>query len=53
MLGYGLNKAFVEGMVNMKRAKDQGLDSGVERSPQAGPATGFTVVRADSQARRT
>jgi uncharacterized protein YbjT (DUF2867 family) len=41
LLGYGLNEAFVEGMVEMKRAKDQGLDSGVERSPQAGPATGF------------
>jgi len=41
LLGYGLNEAFVEGMVEMKRAKDQGLDSGGERSPQAGPATGF------------
>ncbi|MGW6917912.1 hypothetical protein ACWGB8_29460 [Kitasatospora sp. NPDC054939] len=28
-------------MVAMKRAKDQGLDSGVERSPRSGPATGF------------
>ena len=41
LLGYGLNEAFVEGMVDMKRAKDRGLDSGVDRSPQAGPATGF------------
>ncbi len=41
MLAYGLNAAFVEGMVDMKRAKDRGLDSGVARSPQAGPATGF------------
>ncbi|MFB7268222.1 NAD(P)H-binding protein [Streptomyces nojiriensis] len=41
MLAHGLNEAFVEGMVDMKRAKDQGLDSGVARSPQAGPATGF------------
>ncbi|MFF2785617.1 NAD(P)H-binding protein [Streptomyces sp. NPDC058049] len=41
MLACGLNEAFVEGMVDMKRAKDQGLDSGVARSPQAGPATGF------------
>ncbi|WKD36663.1 NAD(P)H-binding protein [Streptomyces xanthophaeus] len=41
MLAYGLNEAFVEGMVDMKRAKDLGLDSGVARSPQAGPATGF------------
>jgi uncharacterized protein YbjT (DUF2867 family) len=41
LLGYGLNEAFVEGIVDMKRAKDQGLDSGAERSPQASPATGF------------
>ncbi|MEV4889888.1 hypothetical protein AB0K48_10920, partial [Nonomuraea sp. NPDC055795] len=41
MLGHGLNAAFVEGMVDMKRAKDQGLDAGAGRSAQAGPATGF------------
>ncbi|MBO4159273.1 MULTISPECIES: NAD(P)H-binding protein [Micromonospora] len=41
MLGYGLNEAFVEAMVDMKRAKDEGLDSGVDRSPQAGSATAF------------
>ncbi|MER7702005.1 NAD(P)H-binding protein [Kitasatospora sp. NPDC097605] len=42
LLGYGLDEAFVEGMVDMKRAKDEGLDAGVERSPRAGrPATGF------------
>ncbi|MFD5408934.1 NAD(P)H-binding protein [Streptomyces nojiriensis] len=41
MLAHGLNEVFVEGMVDMKRAKDHGLDSGVARSPQAGPATGF------------
>ncbi len=41
MLGHGLGPAFVEGMVDMKRAKDEGLDSGVDRSSQAGPATGF------------
>ncbi|MBB4914869.1 NAD(P)H-binding protein [Streptosporangium saharense] len=40
LLGYGLNAAFVEGVVDMKRAKDQGLDAGVDRSPQPG-ATGF------------
>jgi uncharacterized protein YbjT (DUF2867 family) len=39
MLGYGLDATFVEGMVEMKRAKDQGLDSGVEPGPRAG--TGF------------
>ncbi|MCS7482010.1 NAD(P)H-binding protein [Umezawaea endophytica] len=41
LLGHGLDEAFVEGVVDMKRAKDQGLDSGVDRSTQAGPATGF------------
>ncbi|WP_405021110.1 NAD(P)H-binding protein [Kitasatospora sp. NBC_00070] len=41
LLGYGLDEAFVEGMVEMKRAKDQGLDSGGTRAPQAGPGTGF------------
>ncbi|MGZ9928848.1 NAD(P)H-binding protein [Streptomyces sp. NC-S4] len=41
MLAHGLNETFVEGMVDMKRAKDRGLDSGVARSVQAGPATGF------------
>ncbi|EOD66374.1 NAD(P)H-binding protein [Amycolatopsis vancoresmycina] len=39
MLGYGLDATFVEGMVEMKRAKDQGLDSGHEQSPRTG--TGF------------
>jgi uncharacterized protein YbjT (DUF2867 family) len=41
LLGHGLNEAFVEGMVDMKRAKGQGLDSGVDRSGRAGSATGF------------
>ncbi|MDR8415247.1 NAD(P)H-binding protein [Nonomuraea sp. 3-1Str] len=41
LLGHGLNEEFVEGMVAMKRAKDQGLDSGVDRSPRQGPATAF------------
>ncbi|MEV4095698.1 NAD(P)H-binding protein [Streptosporangium saharense] len=40
LLGYGLNAAFVEGVVDMKRAKDQGLDAGVDRSSQT-EATGF------------
>ncbi|WP_037619656.1 NAD(P)H-binding protein [Streptomyces aureus] len=40
-LGYGLNEAFVEGVVDMKRAKDQGLDAGVDRSAQAGTTTTF------------
>ncbi|MFI6922204.1 NAD(P)H-binding protein [Nonomuraea spiralis] len=41
LLGYGLDEVFVEGIVDMKRAKDQGLDAGVDRAPQAIPATGF------------
>ena len=36
MLGYGLDAAFVEDMVAMKRAKDEGLDAGAARSAQAG-----------------
>ncbi|MFJ7072226.1 NAD(P)H-binding protein [Streptomyces sp. NPDC098781] len=35
LLGYGLNAAFVEGMVAMKRAKDNGLDAGLDPSPHA------------------
>lgn len=45
MLGYGLDAAFVEGMVEMKRAKDQGLDAVPGRSPRAG--TGFAQWCAD------
>ncbi|MGW3994697.1 NAD(P)H-binding protein [Amycolatopsis sp. NPDC004772] len=36
MLGYGLDAAFVEAMVAMKRAKDEGLDAGVARSTPSG-----------------
>ncbi|HEX6346224.1 NAD(P)H-binding protein [Umezawaea sp.] len=41
LLGHGLDPAFVEGVVGMKRAKDQGLDAGVVREPGARPGTGF------------
>ncbi|GAA1404166.1 hypothetical protein GCM10009639_49840 [Kitasatospora putterlickiae] len=41
LLGHGLNAAFAEGLVDVKRAKDEGLDAAVERSPQADRATGF------------
>jgi uncharacterized protein YbjT (DUF2867 family) len=41
LLRYRLNEAFVEAVIDMKRAKDQGLDAGVERSAQAGRGTGF------------
>ncbi|MHC3472839.1 hypothetical protein ACYF6T_29690 [Streptomyces sp. 7R007] len=40
-LGYGLDEAFVEGVVDMKRAKDQGLDDGVAPAPQAPAGTEF------------
>ncbi|QKV72804.1 NAD(P)H-binding protein [Amycolatopsis sp. Hca4] len=39
LLGYGLDAAFVEGVVAMKRAKDEGLDAGAARSATTG--TGF------------
>ncbi|MEU5956183.1 NAD(P)H-binding protein [Streptomyces sp. NPDC047525] len=42
LLGYGLNEAFVQGVVDMKRAKNEGLDAGVARVPgAASPATTF------------
>ncbi|MFI6638989.1 NAD(P)H-binding protein [Streptomyces sp. NPDC050504] len=46
LLGHGLNAAFVEGVVDMKRAKEQGMDSaglepGTGRPAPAGPATTF------------
>ncbi|MFE2923928.1 NAD(P)H-binding protein [Streptomyces goshikiensis] len=41
LVGYGLNEAFVQGIVDMKRAKDQGLDSGVARTPNTASPTGF------------
>ncbi|MFD8988124.1 NAD(P)H-binding protein [Streptomyces goshikiensis] len=41
LVGYGLNEAFVQGIVDMKRAKDQGLDAGVARTPDTTSPTGF------------
>ncbi|MFF2043060.1 NAD(P)H-binding protein [Kitasatospora sp. NPDC058170] len=41
LVGYGLNEAFVRGIVDMKRAKDQGLDAGVARTPETASPTGF------------
>ncbi|AYV25510.1 Quinone oxidoreductase 2 [Streptomyces sp. ADI95-16] len=41
LVGYGLNEAFVQGIVDMKRAKDQGLDAGVARTPNTVSPTGF------------
>ncbi|GAA3001786.1 NAD(P)H-binding protein [Actinokineospora diospyrosa] len=36
MLAYGLNAAFVEAMVDMKRAKDHGLDTWPDHAPRTG-----------------
>ncbi|WP_329500806.1 NAD(P)H-binding protein [Kitasatospora herbaricolor] len=41
LVGYGLNEEFVQGIVDMKRAKDEGLDAGVTRTPDTGSPTGF------------
>ena len=34
LAGYGVGDAFVQGMVEMMRAKDDGLDDGVPRTPR-------------------
>ncbi|GAA3263443.1 hypothetical protein [Nonomuraea helvata] len=40
LVAYGLDEAFVQGVVDMKRAKDEGLDAGVARTPDTtGPTT--------------
>jgi uncharacterized protein YbjT (DUF2867 family) len=41
LVGYGLNEEFVRGVVDMKRAKDQGLDAGVARTPDTASPTSF------------
>ncbi|MEU3534037.1 NAD(P)H-binding protein [Streptomyces murinus] len=41
LVGYGLHEAFVQGVVDMKRTKDEGLDAGVARTPDTASATGF------------
>ncbi|MYR16877.1 NAD(P)H-binding protein [Streptomyces sp. SID6137] len=41
LVGYGLHEAFARGVVDMKRAKDKGLDAGVARTPDTASATGF------------
>ncbi|WP_432039243.1 NAD(P)H-binding protein [Streptomyces cucumeris] len=41
LVGYGLNEAFVQAIVDMKRAKDQSLDSGVARTPDTASPTSF------------
>ncbi|MFF9706091.1 NAD(P)H-binding protein [Streptomyces griseofuscus] len=41
LVGYGLHEAFALGVADMKRAKDEGLDAGVARTPDTASATGF------------
>jgi uncharacterized protein YbjT (DUF2867 family) len=41
LAGYGMGGAFVQGMVDMMRAKDEGLDDGVPRTPETASPTTF------------
>ncbi|MEU6825885.1 NAD(P)H-binding protein [Streptomyces atriruber] len=41
LVGYGLDQTFVQGIVDMKRAKDDGLDSGVPRTTESSSPTTF------------
>ncbi|MFG2419833.1 NAD(P)H-binding protein [Streptomyces sp. NPDC048448] len=41
LVGHGLDEAFVQGIVDMKRAKDEGLDAGVVRTPDTASPTTF------------
>lgn len=42
MTGFGLSAAFVQGMVDMMRAKDEGLDNGIRRTPETSTPTSFS-----------
>jgi uncharacterized protein YbjT (DUF2867 family) len=41
LVGYGLNEAFVQGIADMKQAKDDGLDAGVSRTASTASPTTF------------
>ncbi|MGC5016810.1 hypothetical protein ACLQ2R_39105 [Streptosporangium sp. DT93] len=41
LVGHGLDEAFAQGIVDMKRAKDEGLDAGVARTPDTAGSTTF------------
>ena len=41
LVGYGLNEAFVQGIAEMKQAKDNGLDAGVIRTADTASPTTF------------
>ena len=41
LAGYGMGDAFIQGVIDMKRAKDEGLDDGVPRTPHTASPTTF------------
>jgi uncharacterized protein YbjT (DUF2867 family) len=41
LASYGMGDAFVQGMADMMRAKDEGLDDGVARTPETASPTTF------------
>ena len=41
LAGYGIGDPFVQGMVDMMRAKDEALDDGVPRTPETASPTTF------------
>lgn len=41
LVGHGLHEAFAQGIAEMKRAKDEGLDAGVARTPATASPTTF------------
>lgn len=41
LVGHGLHEAFAQGIAEMKRAKDEGLDAGVARTPDTASPTTF------------
>ncbi|MFD9888347.1 NAD(P)H-binding protein [Amycolatopsis sp. NPDC059027] len=41
LVGYGLNETFVQGIADMKQAKDNGLDAGVTRTADTASPTTF------------
>ena len=41
LLGYGVGEEFVQGLVDMMRAKDEGLDAGVRRTAETATPTTF------------
>jgi hypothetical protein len=45
LAGYGIGDAFIQGLADMKRAKDEGLDDGVPRTPQARRPSSSGAIR--------